>query len=501
MKTVSLTRPALLSSLIAAGVIGGAAAGLVSAEHAHALSPAVASVGAPVPSVAPVPAAATLPDFRQIAAQRGAAVVHISVSGMTRVSANDEENDGPDLQGLPPGMSEFFRRFGMTPMRPDMQPMPVRGQGSGFIVGSDGVILTNAHVVKGAKEVTVKLADRREFPAKVLGSDEQTDVAVIKIDAKGLPTLPLGDSKDLQAGEWVLAIGSPFGFEHSVTAGIVSATSRSLPGDGFVPFIQTDVAVNPGNSGGPLFNARGEVVGINSQIFSRTGGYEGLSFAIPIDVAVRVKDQIVSTGHATHARLGVSIQEVNQGLADSFGLPKPEGALVASVVPGSAAEGAGLKAGDVILKADDQAITTSGDLPAFVGRAKPGQTVALEVWRQGERKTLEATLGDAKDTVTASADDEDSAGPVSAGKLGLMLRPLAPQEQQQAEVDGGLVVQASKGAAARAGVRPGDVLLAINGKPVEKVDQARELIAGSKKSVALLVQRDGQRIFIPVHVG
>jgi serine protease Do len=275
--------------------------------------------------------------------------------------------------------------------------------------------------VRDAKDVTVKLTDRREFQAKVLGSDPKTDVAVLKIDASNLPVVAMGSSRDLKVGEWVLAIGSPFGFENSVSAGVVSAKGRSLPDDSFVPFIQTDVAVNPGNSGGPLFNTRGEVIGINSQIYSRTGGYQGLSFAIPIDLATRIKDQIVATGKASHARLGVAIQEMNQALADSFKLDKPEGALVSNVDAGGPADQAGLKTGDVIRKVSGQPIIAAGDLSALIGQSAPGEKVALEVWRQGKREELTARLGDASDAKTQLAKADDAAG---KGKLGLALRPL-----------------------------------------------------------------------------
>ena len=352
-------------------------------------------------------------------------------------------------------------------------------------------------MVRGADEVTVKLTDRREFKAKVLGQDDKTDVAVLKIDATGLPTLPLGNTRTLAVGEWVLAIGSPFGFENSVTAGVVSAKGRSLPDEGMVPFIQTDVAVNPGNSGGPLINASGQVVGINSQIYSRSGGYQGVSFAIPIELALHVKDQIVAHGKVEHARLGVSVQEVNQAFADSFKLPKPEGALVSQVEPGSAADKAGLKSGDVIVRVDGQPVVASGDLPARIGMAKPGDSVKLEVWRQGKAEQLTAQLGGAKGKTAAVAD----AGPANQGKLGLALRPLQPQEKAEAKVDGGLVVEQASGAAARAGVQPGDVVVSVNGQPVKDIEQVRGLIAKADKSVALLIQRDGQQLFVPVRIG
>jgi serine protease Do len=483
---------------VAAGVLGGAGATFVSGQHAHAALPAITS-----PAVTAPTNAVGAPDFSQIAERYGASVVNISVSGMKHVG-NDEE--APTLQrGMPPGVDpndpffEFFRHFqGPNGGAQGPQDVPVRGQGSGFIVSADGLILTNAHVVRDAKDVTVKLTDRREFQAKVLGSDPKTDVAVLKIDAKNLPVVPMGSSRDLKVGEWVLAIGSPFGFENSVSAGVVSAKGRSLPDDSFVPFIQTDVAVNPGNSGGPLFNARGEVIGINSQIYSRTGGYQGLSFAIPIDLATKVKEQIVATGKASHARLGVAIQDVNQTFADSFKLDKPEGALVSKVDKGSAAAAAGLKAGDVIRKVDGQPIVAAGDLSALIGQSTPGKKVNIEVWRQGKSEMLSARLGDASDKQSAVAKADESVG---KGKLGLALRPLQPQEKREAGIEGGLVVESAGGPAALAGVQPGDVLMAINGKPVTSVEQVREAVARSDRSVALLIQRDGNQIFVPVKIG
>ena len=488
----------LLLVLVSAGVLGTAGAGAFSALHAQSAVPAPMSASAAAPAV-------VLPDFSQIAARNGAAVVNISVSGMTKTSM-DGSDDAPAAQqrGMP-GMdpndpfSEFFKRFqGQNRGSPGQRDMPLRGQGSGFIISGDGLILTNAHVVRDAKDVIVKLNDRREFQAKVLGSDPKTDVAVLKIDAKNLPTLAMGNTRELKVGEWVLAIGSPFGFENSVTAGVVSAKGRSLPSDSFVPFIQTDVAVNPGNSGGPLLNTRGEVVGINSQIYSRTGGYQGLSFAIPIDVAMRVKDQIIATGKASHARLGVVIQEVNQTFADSFKLDKPEGALVSSVNKGGPADQAGLKPGDVIRKLDGQPIIASGDLPALIGQAAPGQKVTLEVWRQGKREEISAKLGDADEKAVKVAKADDTAG---KGKLGLALRPLGRQEKLDAGVDAGMLVEDAGGPAAMAGVQPGDVLVAINGTPVTSVEQVREVVAKANKSVALLIQRDGDKIFVPVRIG
>ena len=323
-------------------------------------------------------------------------------------------------------------------------------------------------------------------------------MAVIKIDAKNLPTVPLGQAKDLKVGEWVLAIGSPFGFENSVTAGVVSAKGRSLPDDSMVPFIQTDVAVNPGNSGGPLFNTRGEVVGINSQIYSQSGGYQGLSFAIPIELATKIKDQIVATGHVSHARLGVAIQEVNQALADSFHLERPEGALVSSVDAGGPADKAGLQSGDVILKVNGQPIVASSDLPALIGATAPGDKVDMEVWRKGKSEHLSAKLIDANDKLEKVAAAPGSNG---QGRLGLALRPLSPQEKRATGVSSGLLIEDTTGPAALAGVQAGDVLLAVNGAPVQSLDQVRTLVAKSDKSVALLIERDGSRIFVPVRLG
>jgi serine protease Do len=506
MKTQSLTRSItptrIVVALLAAGVIGGAGVGLVTGTHAHAAVPGTAG-GSTV--TAPIMIGA--PDFSQITERYGPSVVNISVSGIRKVDNDEDEAPAAQRRGMPgmPGMDpndpffEFFKRFqGPNGGAPGQREMPVRGQGSGFIVSADGLILTNAHVVRDAKDVTVKLIDRREFQAKVLGWDAKTDVAVLKIDAKNLPVLPIGNVRDLKVGEWVLAIGSPFGFENTVTAGVVSAKGRSLPDDSFVPFIQTDAAVNPGNSGGPLLNSRGEVVGINSQIYSRTGGYQGVSFAIPIDVASKVKDQIVATGKATHARLGVAIQEVNQTLADSFKLDKPEGALVANVDPGSPADKAGLKTGDVIRKVDGQPIVASGDLPAIIGQATPGEKVRLEIWRQGQREELTAKLGDASEKPVKVAKGDDAVG---KGKLGLTLRPLQPQEKREAGVNDGLMIEESGGPAARAGVQAGDVLMAVNGTAVKNIEQMRAVVAKADKSVALLIQRDGNRIFVPVRLG
>jgi len=434
--------------------------------------------------------AAALPDMSEIVARNSAAVVNISMSGKVK------GQNVPDFSGLDPNdpFYEFFRHFGIPQQRGERQ---VRGQGSGFVVRDDGLILTNAHVVDGADEVIVRLNDKREFKAKVLGSDKATDVAVLKIDARNLPTVRIGSSAAIRVGEWVLAIGSPYGFESSASAGIVSAKSRSLPDDNYVPFIQTDVAVNPGNSGGPLFNMAGEVIGINSQIYSQTGGYQGLSFAIPIDVAVSIQDQIVKHGKVQRGRLGVSIQEVNQSLADSFGLSKPAGALVSSVESGSPAAKAGLESGDVILALNGKEIQSSNELPPLVANIRPGETAKLQIWRKGSKHDIEVKVGGAKEEKTAGAESKETTN----GKLGLGLRALKPEERRQLDGKGGLLVESVSGAAARAGIRQGDVVLSVNGEPVTTVEQLRTLVAKASKRVALLIQRGDARLFVPVDLG
>jgi len=461
-----------------------------------------------------LPSAAGLPDIASIAARFGPAVVNISVSGTRKVSTTRSPKDEPtagdtddaddaagddDADAMREFLRGFQQRFGGLP--PQME-MPVRGEGSGFIVRADGLILTNAHVVSGADEVVVKLTDRREFRAKVLGSDKLTDVAVLKIDASNLPVVALAPPQAPRVGDWVMAIGSPFGFENTVTAGVISATRRSLPGDGFVPFIQTDVAINPGNSGGPLINMRGEVVGINSQIYSGTGGYQGLSFAIPIDVAQRIEQQILSTGKVRHARLGVGIQDVNQSLAEAFKLDKPTGALVSEVEKGGAAERAGIQSGDVVLAVNGQAIDLAGDLPAIVGLAQPGEQIKLEVWRHGERRSLQARLDDATIKTARGEDDGASSPTVKAppGRMGLALRPLSADEKRVSGLASGLVVEGVSGPAARAGVHPGDLLLAIDGHTVSNLAQAGAAANGSGKSVAILLQRGGAKIYVPLRL-
>jgi len=475
-------------SLIAAGVISVFGTGAFLAGHSFPQVAAAASTPAAMASASP--ASALLPDFTDIVERNGPAVVNISVTHDVKAEAAMPQGPGLGPDGP---FSEFFHRL------PEAVPhgaIPEHGMGSGFIVSPDGVILTNAHVVDGASEVTVKLTDRREFRAKVIGSDKPSDVAVLKIDATGLPTVKLGNSVNEKVGEWVLAIGSPFGFENSVTSGIVSAKSRSLPDGTYIPFIQTDVAVNPGNSGGPLFNMRGEVIGINSQIYTRSGGYQGLSFAVPIDLAVKVKDQLQHFGKVSRGRLGVTIQEVNQQLADSFGLKHPGGALVAAVEENGPAAKAGIKAGDVILKFNGHTISNSSDLPAQVADVKPGSKATLEIARGGSSKDLDVTVGELKAEKVASA----GSGNQDHGRLGLALRPLSPEERAQAGTQG-LVIEQVSGPAARAGIHPGDLLLAVNGTPIQSVEQLRTLVAKSAKTMALLIQRDDAKIFVPIDLG
>jgi serine protease Do len=496
----------LSAALMAAGVLAAGTAGAfdltpnwLKSKPSPTPTQVAAAPASEAATTAPVPmlAAQGTPNYRAIVKQYGPAVVGVTVAGLRKTGAEE--------QGLPPGMENdpFFKFFRGMPGFQFRGPqgggqMPFKGMGSGFIISSDGLILTNAHVVRDAKEVTVKLSDRREFAAKVLGSDTTTDIAVLRIAAKDLPTVRLGDPRNLEVGDPVLAIGAPYGLEQTATQGIVSAKGRSLPGDAVVPFIQTDAAVNPGNSGGPLFDGGGAVVGINSQIYSQSGGFQGLSFSIPINVALKVKDQIVATGKATHARLGVTIQDLTQPLAESFGLPRPDGALVANVTPNSAAAAAGLKSGDVITEVNGQPVVRSGELSSLIGLAAPGDKVKLKVWRDRAARDVEARLGgaDAQPEQRAEAD-----GGMQPGQLGLSLRALTREERKEAKVDQGMVVENVAGPAARAGIEAGDVLLAINGKPVQSIEQVKLVLQGKPKSVALLVQRDGDKIFVPVNLG
>lgn len=459
---------------------------------------AAATSAQPVPTT-PVNAGTVnaLPDFSSLVEHAGPAVVNVAVVQQAQRTGGLGQEDP---------FSDFFRRFGIPgpDMGPRGTPQPLRGEGSGFIVTPDGYILTNAHVVANADQVTVKLTDRREFQAKVVGVDQRSDVAVIKIAATGLPTVRIGDPAKLKPGEWVLAIGSPFGFENSATAGIVSGTARSLPGENgvgsIVPFIQTDVAVNPGNSGGPLFNMRGEVVGINSQIFSRTGGYMGLSFAIPIDVAMEVRDQLVKSGKVTRGRIGVTIQPVNAQLAESFGLDRPHGALVSSVLPGSPGEKAGLKPGDVILAVNGKTVEMHSELSTTVARIKPGTDVDLTLWRGGKQQKITVRVDQLDEPQSRSGGKASSDSANSESRLGLSVRPLLPQEKQQLNTDGALVIEQVNGPAVVAGVQPGDVILGVNGKRVNTLAELRKAATAAGKTVALLIQRQDAQIFVPLRL-
>lgn len=449
--------------------------------------PVVAAPSPPAPLA--LEASSVRVDFATIAAESGPAVVNISTSGSGPAIGEEAEP--------PPGYGDPFAPF-FGPQAPQEDAPPTHGMGSGFIIKPDGLILTNAHVVDGAAEVTVKLADRREFPAKVIGIDKLTDTAVLKIDAQGLPAVRIGDPAATRVGEWVLAIGSPFGFENTVTAGIVSAKSRSLPDEGYVPFIQTDVAVNPGNSGGPLVNIKGEVIGINSQIYSRTGGYQGLSFAIPIDVALNVQQQLVEKGKVSRGRLGIAVQDLTQGLAESFGLAKPEGALVGMVPPDGPGAKADIKPGDIILALNGQPVRDSRELPPRVADLKPGSAAVLSVWRDGKSMDITLTVAELEDKSPPVAAGETE--PADHGRLGLAVRPLTAEERKSAQSDGGLFVEKAIGPAARAGIRKGDIVLALNGQTIADVKQLRDLAKQAGKHVALLILRGGNTLFIPLQL-
>jgi serine protease Do len=448
-----------------------------------------------------------LPDFTDLAEKHGAEVVNISVT--QSVHNNGPVGGFPGMEG-DEQMQEFFKRFGI-PLMPGMPgqggaPQPdykSQSLGSGFIISSDGYVLTNAHVINEADEVIVKLADKREFKAKIIGADKRTDVALLKIDATGLPKVMIGDSAKLKVGEWVAAIGSPFGLENTMTAGIVSAKGRALPQENFVPFIQTDVAINPGNSGGPLFNLAGEVVGINSQIYSRSGGSMGLSFAIPIDVAIDVSNQLKANGKITRGWLGIAIQEITKELAESFSMKNTNGALVAGVEKNGPADKGGLEAGDVITKFDGKAIGVSADLPRAVGATKPGKIAAVEILRKGSAKTLNIGVGempsDGSETAVPSTKPN---GKVEANKIGLTLKELTVQQKKKLNGKNGLLVVESVGAAAQAGIRRGDVILGLNNNESQSVEQFNKQInaVAAGKTVAVLVQRGESTLYVPIKV-
>lgn len=440
-----------------------------------------------------------LPDFSPLVEKEGPAVVNIS--SVSHQSGDDQQQQ---LNQLPDFFKHFFKQFGEPGAAPpDQGGGEVESLGSGFIISSDGDVLTNYHVVKGADKIVVHLQDRRALDAKLIGYDKQTDLALLKIQAKDLPVVSIGSSKALKVGQWVVAIGAPFGFDSSVTAGIVSAKDRSLPDDSYVPFIQTDVPINPGNSGGPLINMQGQVVGINSQIVSRSGGYMGLSFAIPIDLAMNVVQQIKEHGSVSHGWLGVLIQDVDQDLAKSFGLPQPMGALVAQVQKGSPADKAGLKPGDVIIKFNGQDIYRSEDLPMIVGSLPAGSKATMTVVRDGKHKTLDVTLGKLPDNPQAAMSGA-SGGAVQSDQLGLSVRDASAAELSRDQADHGVVVtDVEKGPAADAGIQQGDLLISIGGKAVDNAEDYSKIIKDlpKKGTVPVLINRGGSARFIALNLG
>ncbi len=441
-------------------------------------------------------ASANLPDFRGLVKDASPAVVNISTI------QHPGNNEFQQRYGLPQDVPEIFRHFFGVPM-----PSPRGGQestslGSGFIISRDGYILTNNHVIKDADEIIVRLSDRRELDAKLIGADESTDLALLKVEAKDLPTVKLGDSDALEVGEWVVAIGSPFGFDYSVTAGIVSAKGRSLPNDNYVPFIQTDVAINPGNSGGPLFNLDGKVVGINSQIYTRSGGFMGVSFAIPINVAMEVSEQLKDKGRVSRGWLGVVIQEVNKELAESFGLEKAAGALVAQIVPGSPADNADLQNGDIITHFNGKPILMSSDLPHQVGRVKPGSKVSMDVVRNGKRRKVSVTIGTLPDGDSAElALNNQAPKERSSNRLGVLVADLS-ESQRKSVGDGVVVREVRQGAAAQAGLINGDIITMISGQPVRTVDEFEKVVAAlpAGRSVPMRIVRRGAAMFIPLRI-
>ncbi|WP_426209203.1 DegQ family serine endoprotease [Pseudomonas sp. TWR2-1-1] len=446
----------------------------------------------------PVLAEAQLPDFTQLVEQASPAVVNISTTQKLPDRKVSSMGQMPDLEGLPPGLRDFFERSlppgsgGQGGRQREAQSL-----GSGFIISPDGYILTNNHVVADADEIIVRLSDRSEMKAKLVGTDPRSDVALLKIDGKNLPVLKLGKSQDLKAGQWVVAIGSPFGFDHTVTQGIISAIGRSLPNESYVPFIQTDVPINPGNSGGPLFNLTGEVVGINSQIYTRSGGFMGVSFAIPIDVAMDVANQLKAGGKVSRGWLGVVIQEVNKDLAESFGLDKPAGALVAQVLDDGPAAKGGLQVGDVILSMNGQPIVMSADLPHLVGALKAGSKATLEVVRDCKRKTLDLTVGAIPDEgkeMTSAAGAE-----LSSNRLGVSVADLSEEQKKANDIKGGVIIKdVQDGPAALIGLQPGDVITHLNNQAITNGKQFTEIAKALPKnrSVSMRVLRQGRASFI-----
>jgi serine protease Do len=437
---------------------------------------------------------ANLPDFTALMKQQGPAVVNV----ITKREPSRSARNQPPGQAPEDPLAEFFRRF--MPDAPERGPGPGQGLGSGFIISKDGLVLTNAHVVAGDGEVTVRLADaKREFKARVIGADERTDIALLKIDAKDLPTVKLGKSTSLQPGEWVAAIGSPFGFENTITAGIISATGRSLPAETYVPFIQTDVAVNPGNSGGPLINLAGEVIGVNSMIYSQTGGYMGVSFAIPIEVALEVSKQLQAEGKVTRGRLGVRIQPLTKELAQSFRLKEPNGALIATVEPGSPADKAGLKPGDVVLAFNGQAIDDPNKLPRLVAATKPGQSATLRIWRDGKAEEVKFTAAELVSEARTPKPAPDKA--TKPNRLGLVVSELPPAQRRALGIEYGLVIESAS--ASRTPLRPGDVIVGVGRESIKSLEDFNRLIEEQKQgdTVALLVRRGEATVYVPVEVG
>jgi serine protease Do len=492
MKTIHVARHCLSTVLFSLTAMLLAESGVALAQPAHAAS------------------VAGLPDFADLAEKAGPAVVNI------RTTERVKQGQG---QGIPGGddeeMQEFFRRFFGVPIpprqqQPDRAPrgrkqtpqqqeeeVP-RGVGSGFIISADGFVLTNAHVVDGADEVYVTLTDKREFKAKIIGVDKRTDVAVVRVEGSNLPRLAVGDPNKLRVGEWVIAIGSPFGLDNTVTAGIISAKARDT-GE-YLPLIQTDVAVNPGNSGGPLINMRGEVVGINSQIYSRSGGYMGISFAVPIDEAMRVAEQLRTTGRVTRGRIGVQIGEVTKDVAESLGMPRAQGALVQRVEPGGPAERGGLEAGDIITKFNSTSIEKSTDLPRLVGATKPGSRANLTIWRKGANKDVTLTIAELEPDKAAKKEERKAKPEQVANALGLVVSDLSEAQKRELKLDGGAIVDASEGPAARAGLRAGDVILRINNNDVKDGRQFNALVAklDPKKTAVVLVRRGDASQFVPI---
>ncbi|HLX53583.1 MAG TPA: DegQ family serine endoprotease [Aquella sp.] len=430
-----------------------------------------------------------LPNFSNLVKLVGNTVVNITTEAMQEATV-DNQDDGSEPDDP---LSELFKR--MIPQQAPAQPQVRHSLGSGFIISADGYILTNAHVVNGAKKITVKTSDKQELDAKLIGLDTKTDIALLKVNANNLPMVKIGDPNQLEVGEWVAAMGAPFGFDNSVTQGIVSAKGRNLPSDNYVPFIQTDVPINPGNSGGPLFNLRAQVVGMNSQIYSRSGGYMGISFSIPIDIAMNIVNQLKQYGKVSHGQLGVQFQPVTKQLAKSFGLSKPAGALVANIVPGSGAEKAGIKVGDIILKADGKSLDDVGALPLIVGSKKPGDKISLEVFRNSKTMTIDAVLSGTDDALLAQNGKPESSKSLQLDKFGLSLSDIDARTREKMRLGVGVIVTKAVDLAQMSGILAGDVILSINNVPVSSVARVKDIV-GNNTAVVLLISRNNQQMFI-----